>query len=1067
MKPRISIKPQHLLGVLMILSAFFWSMAESMAQNPTITGTVIDENGETLPGVNILLKGSSTGTITDIEGNYTIDAPAEGTLVFSFIGYQSQEISISGRSKIDITLSSDLENLDEVVVIGYGTRSKGELTGAVATVDKDFLDQQPTGNVSKALQGSTSGITVVNSATPGGQSEIRIRGMGTINNNGPLWVVDGVYGATPPPPNQIESIQVLKDAASTAIYGARGANGVILVTTKSGKAGQPAQVSVSMRTGFNKPNAKFDIMTNPQELGELMWMELENDGLPTSNVHYGSGDNPVLNDYLFPNGGSFGDPSTNIDLYDKFNYPITESNKAGTDWMDVVYQDGSIQDFNLSVTGGGKKTNYAFQGNYLKENGIFKNTSYERISLRSNVDAEINDWLKIGERLGVMFSQNKGYNGNNAHESLLNELYTINPILPVYDIAGNYAGGVVGGNVYDGPNPLGLLERSGDSKNTTYNLTGNIYAELSPIKDLKFKTLFGYNINLSQNFNPRFPDPENTNGTDGTTLNEGSAVNMAWNWSNTLSYTKTINQDHNIDLLAGTEAVKSNYRNIYASRQDYFSTDLNFMVLDAGASNQLNGGNASAWSLFSYFGRAHYDFKKKYIADVTIRRDGSSRFGVNNRFGVFPAVSLGWVLSEENFMSGVDGWLDFLKLRTSWGQSGNDQIGNYNSYSIYNSNPGNSYYAIGGGDNTIVVGYQSATRGNPNAKWETTTSTNIALDATFFGNLDVTMDFWQKNTKDMLFPIAIPLVAGSATPPSVNIGSMSNKGVDITLDYRGEFCASGVTYSLSGNFTHYKNEVTKLSNNANEFIQGFPVRQSVYTRTEPGRSFPEFYGYVVDGIFQTQEEADNHPTNGTYNAPGNLKIKDVNGDGVISPEDRTYIGNPHPDFTTGLRLGLGYKGFDFAATLYASVGNDIANYTSRFIRYGLFQGPNSPDRLYKSWGSPYLEDNADATLPKASNSTSFEQNPSSVYIEDGSYLRLQNLQIGYNFPDHILDRLKINNLRLYFMGSNLFTITGYSGLNPEIPAKRDNGIAREIDRGVDTGAWPVSRQLMFGLNLSL
>ncbi|GAB3648591.1 TonB-dependent receptor [Echinicola sediminis] len=1036
-------------------------------QNTSISGAVSDENGETLPGVNILLQGTSTGTITDIDGNYTIEAPSEGTLIFSFIGYKSQSVPISGRSKIDITLSSNLENLEEVVVIGYGTRTKGELTGAVATVDKSFLDQQPAGNVSKALQGSASGITVVNAATPGGQAEIRIRGMGTINNNGPLWVVDGVYGANPPPPNQIESIQILKDAASTAIYGARGANGVILVTTKTGKADQAAQVSVSLRSGFNQPNAKFDLMTDPQQLGELMWLELQNDGLPTTNVHYGNGQQPELNDYLYPNGASIGDPSTNLELYDQNNYPITLANQTGTDWMDAVYNNGSIQDFNLSVTGGGKKTSYAFQANYLKENGIFKYTSFERVSLRSNVDSEVNNWLKLGQRLGVMYHQNKGYNGNNSHESLLNELYTVNPILPIYDVAGNYAGGVVGGNIYDGPNPLGLLDRSKDSKNSTYNITGNIYAELAPIKNLKLKTLAGYNVNLSQNFNPRFPDPENTNGSNGTTLNEGSAVNFQWNWTNTLNYQRTIAKNHNMDLLLGTEAVKSTYRNIYASRQEYFSTDLNFLVLDAGASNQLNGGNASAWSLFSYFARGHYDYKKKYIADVTVRRDGSSRFGLNNRFGVFPAVSLGWVLSEENFMSGMDGWLDFLKLRTSWGQSGNDQIGNYNSYSIYNSNPGNSYYAIGGGDNTIVVGYQSATRGNPNARWETTTSTNIAMDATFFNSLDLTIDFWRKDTKDMLFPVAIPLVAGSATAPSVNIGSMSNKGVDITLDYRGEIGASGLSYNLGANFTHYKNEVKQLSNNSSEFIQGFPVRQSIYTRTEAGRSFPEYFGYVVDGIFQTQEEADAHPVNGTYNAPGNLKIRDVDGDGVITPDDRTYIGNPHPDFTAGLRAGLAYKGFDLAATFYATVGNDLANYTNRFIRYGLFQGPNSPDRLFKSWGSPYLENNADAILPKASSSTSFEQNPSTLYIEDGSYLRLQNFQVGYNLPEHLLEKLKISNLRLYFMGSNLFTLTSYSGLNPEIPAKRDNGIAREIDRGVDTGAWPVSRQIMFGINLSL
>ncbi len=1067
--PLLLMRGRHAIFIVLFqfIGCTLLLASENLLADIVVSGTVTDENEQTLPGVNVIVKGTSTGTVSDADGNFSINAPEDGTLVFSFIGYQNLEVPVANRNRIDVSLVPDIETLEEIVVIGYGTRSKGELTGAVATVDHDYLDQQPVANVTKALQGSASGITVVSAATPGGDAEVRIRGMGTINNNGPLWVVDGVFGAQAPPPNQIESIQILKDASSTAIYGARGANGVILVTTKTGKTNRPAQVEVSVRSGFSAPTAKYDLMTDPQLVGEMWWLEYQNDGLPTVHPHFGSGSTPVLNEYLFPNGGSSGDPGVDPALYDQQTYPITRSNPVGTDWFDEIYQNGLIQDYNLSVTGGSEKTTYSFQGNYLDENGILKNTSFQRVGLRSNVDSKLTNWLTVGQRLGVTIGQTNGWNGNNSHENLYNKLYLISPILPVYDIAGNWAGGIVGGNLYDGPNPVGFLERTGESKTRTYNITGNFYSEISLLEGLSFKTLFGYDVRLSNGFYPSFPEYENVNGARRTTLSENSTSNILWNWTNTASYTKTFGGIHNIDVLLGVEATKNTYRFISASRQEYFSTDPNFLVLNAGASNQLNNGTGFAWSLFSYFGRVHYGLKDRYLLDITLRRDGSSRFGVNNRYGVFPAASLGWVLSEESFMAGTNGWLDYLKIRASWGQSGNDQIGNYNSFSTFGSDPGNSFYAINGSDNTITQGYQSTAIGNPNAKWETTTTTNIAFDATFFGSLDLSVDIWQKNTDDMLFPVAIPQVAGGASAPSVNIGSMENRGIDITLDYRGTAFDDALKYNIAANFTHYKNEVTKLSNNENEFIQGFPTRQQIYTRTEAGHSFPEYFGYVVDGIFQTQEEADAHPENGTYNQPGNLKIRDVDGDGVITPDDRTYIGTPHPDFTSGLRMGLEFKGFDLAATFYASVGNDIANYTSRFIRYGLFQGPNSPDRLFKSWGSPYLDNNADAILPKASTSTSFEQNASTEYIEDGSYLRLQNLQLGYNFPQAVLETLNIRHLRLYVMGANLLTITGYSGLDPEITSKRDNGIAREIDRGVDVGTWPVSKQIMFGLNITL
>ncbi|SHJ09159.1 SusC/RagA family TonB-linked outer membrane protein [Pseudozobellia thermophila] len=1061
-------------NVKQTLLKVFWGMffgmllctVQAYAQEQTVVGTVADEQGP-IPGANILVKGTSRGVTTDFDGNFSIQASPDDVLVVSYIGYATQNITVGNRTSIDIRLQADQQQLEEVVVIGYGTRRKGSLTSAVATVDNNYLEQQPVSNVSKALQGSASGVTTISASTPGGDAEVRIRGMGTINNNGPLWVVDGVQGAPSPPPGQIESIQVLKDASSTAIYGARGANGVILVTTKSGRKNQAVQIDMSVKTGMSFSTAKYDIMTDPQLLGELMWLELGNDGLPQAHTHYGNGAVPVLNEYLFPNGGVSGSANVNMALYDQQSYPITKANAQGTDWLDEIYQHGLLQDYNLSVTGGSEKTSYSFQGGFLEENGILKNTSFNRISFRSNVDSRPLEWLNIGQRLGVTYGETKGWGGNNSHNNLFNQIYLASPLIPVRDEAGNWAGGVVGGSIYDGPNPVGYLDRLKNNYNKKYNITGNIYAAVEPIGNLTIKTLLGYDVQLLNGFSPTFAAWEQTNGARGTTLYENSSNASRWNWTNTVNYKKTFAEDHNLDVLVGIEASKQTYRYMSASRQDYFSDDLNFLVLDAGASNQLNNGSGYASSLFSFFSRLNYDYAQKYMVDLTVRRDGSSRFGESNRYGVFPAASVGWVVSKENFLSGAEDWLSYFKLRASWGQSGNDQIGNYNSYTTFGSNPGASFYAISGSDNNITLGYESLNLGNPDAKWETTTSTNIAFDATFFRKFDLSVDFWKKDTEDMLFPVAIPQVAGDVVEPSVNIGSMSNKGVDISLSYRTSAWDDWFKLNVSGTFTAYKNEVTKLSNNENEFLQGFPTRQQIYTRTEAGHSFPEYYGYVVDGIFQTQAEADAHAVNGDYNQPGNLIIRDVDGDGEITPDDRTYIGNPHPDFTTGLRLGMEFGNVDFSATLYASVGNDLANYTNRFIRYGLFTGPNSEDRLYRSWGSPYLADNNDAILPKASTSTSFEQNASTEYIEDGSFLRVQNLQLGYTFPEKLVEDLHIKHLKLYVQGANLFTFTKYSGLDPEITAKRENGVAQEIDRGVDVGTWPIAKQIMLGLNISL
>ena len=774
-----------------------------------------------------------------------------------------------------------------------------------------------------------------------------------------------------------------------------------------------------------------------------------------------------LNDFLFPNGASDGDPAADLSLYDQRNYPITRMNRAGTDWLEEVYQPGLIQDYNVSVIGGAKSTRYGFHANYYSEDAQFKHSGYDRYAIRSNIDADLTDWLTVGQRLGGTVEIFRGYRGNNSR-GLLKNMMEASPLVPLLDEGGNWAGDVVGGT-QNFRNQVGLLERQKDNFNREMTLSGNFYGTIRPfIEGLSVTTLFGYNVRSNKSTNAQLPEFESRNGARETVLNNSNGSNVSWNWSNTVNYKKTFSGGHTLDVLAGYEARRNTFDFNNASRGGFFSTDINYLVLNAGEGDQLNSGSRGESSTVSVFGRLYYDFNGKYLVDATIRRDGSSIFVEDNRFGTFPAISVGWKISGEDFMAGTSDWLSFLKLRAGWGQSGNDRTANVNNqFTLFSQDLGSSFYAIDGSDNNIAQGFQSSNYGNPDAKWETTTTTNVALDATLFGKFDLTVDVWQKNTSDMLFQVQIPAVVGRAGVPSVNIGDMENKGFDVTLDYTSAAFGNKLKIDVALTFSRYKNTVTKLSDNEDEVLLGSSLRGATYTQTEVGRSFPEFYGYIIDGIFQTDNEADAHPANGTYNRAGNLIARDVDGDGVITPDDRTYIGNPHPDFTSGLRVGLGFKGFDLAATLYASVGHDIANYLARFRHYGLFDGPKSSRRLYESWGSPFLDDNANATLPRAFTSTAFEQNVISEVIEDGTYLRLQNLQLGYNLPASVLQSIGVKSARIYVMGTNLFTITNYSGLDPELPNNwGPDGVSPAINRGIDIGAWPMSKQFLAGLNVT-
>jgi len=1037
----------------------------AFAQQKTITGKVTDDSGSSIPGVSIIVKGTTTGTVTDIDGQYSLNVPANAEILsFGFVGMISQDVPIGQRTVVNAVMKTEITGVDEVVVVGYGTQQKKSLSGAVSTVSaKQMLVSSAPSAVGR-LQGKVSGVTITNSNTPGGEATIRVRGLGTINDNEPLYVIDGVPSGAGNNlnPNDIESVSVLKDASSAAIYGTRGANGVILITTKRGRIGDKPTLSLNVRTGMSNAVNQYSLL-NTREYGEMLWLEAKNMGVAPNNPLYGTGVTPKIPDYILPAGAMEGAPGADPSLYKYPSYLIQKANKQGTNWYDEIYRTGIIQDYDLSVSGGSEKSSYAFSGGYLNQEGYLIHTGFERYSFRSNTDAIINDWLKVGQSLAISYTQSQGNQNNNGEGVPISQAYRNQPIIPVYDIMGNFAGSKAP-SLGNSSNPVADLTRGQNDYGKNFRALGNFFAEITLMKGLTFKSLLGYNYNQANGKWVGIPNPEHSEAQMVASVHQWSNYSMQWNWANTVNFSKTFAGIHKISAVVGTEAIQNKYEWEEAGKSQYFSTDFDYMQLSTGETNPTNAGSGSEWGLFSIFGRVNYDLKSKYLLEATIRRDGSSRFGLANRYGIFPAASGAWILTGEDFMAGTSNWLSFMKLRAGWGLSGNDRIGEYQTYSTFGINNSLSAYDINGANTSKIQGFQPNTYGNPDVTWEKTATVNLGMDVQLFNNsITLGLDVWQRNTSDMLYRIARPYVSGTATHPFVNVGSMTNKGIDFELGYRNKALGGKFTYNVTATVSAYKNEITKLSGNAGEAIVTGSLRQVNYSRAEVGTAFPEFYGYIVDGIFQTKAEADAHPKAfgevGTYNKPGHFKYRDVNDDKVINSKDMTYIGSPHPDFTGGLNIDLAYGNFDMNMVFYGSYGNEMINYVRRWIDYSQFLGNRSHDRLYNSWGSPYLTNNANAKLPMADTDEGSQQ-ASSHFVEDASYLRMKSFQIGYNLPKTILSRLSVQNLRIYGQVTNIFTLTKYSGLDPEFNSSGEF-------MGLDQGAWPTPRQVMFGIRLTL
>ncbi|WP_373073785.1 SusC/RagA family TonB-linked outer membrane protein [Zeaxanthinibacter enoshimensis] len=1057
-----------------LLLASLFSVAGSVSAQ-TISGTVSDPSGP-LPGANVIEKGTTNGTQTDFDGNYQLDLnDPNATIVFSYIGFTTKEEAVNGRSVINVTLQEDASQLDEVVVTGYGTQSKRDVTGSVAIVDSEDLLAVPATTFAQQLQGRAAGIGIVNDATPGGEATVRIRGFGTIGNNNPLYIIDGVPSESQSNlnPNDIESLQVLKDASAASIYGSRAANGVIIITTKKGKMGKPT-ISYNTFYGIQSPSEDIDVL-NAEELGTYLYLADLYAGKTPSHGQYSFGPNGevTIPDYVFPSGAMEGDPGTDPSLYalEPGNiYAITRA--ADTYWWDEVTRSAPIVSHQVSASGANESARYAFNLGYFSQDAITKFVSYDRVSLRANTEFRaLDNRLTVGENFTVSFDNRKGGFGNNEEQNAVSGSYKHHPLLPVYDIAGNFAGSR-GANLGNNFNPFAVLSRAQDNRRYRLRTFGNVYTSYDILPELQVKTSFGIDANIQRERQLGRPQPEYVEGNFINSSTAREAYEYQWVWNSVLSYSKTFKELHKFDAYVGVEAIQQFGEVFGASRQRFaFETTDILSYLDLGdATTASNYGSVfKDYTLFSEFGKLNYSYDNRYLAQFILRNDASSRFLAASQNAIFPAFSLGWRISDENFFQETFPFIDNAMLRYGWGMTGNQAIGDYNAYTTYRSNIFNAGYPIDGSAGSPTIGFDVQSFGNPNAQWETTTSNNIGLDLAMFDNkVNFALDLWNRVTTDMLFRVPITFSAGDAAAPSFNVGQMTNKGIDLNLtfaDKKGDF-----GYSINGNLSAYKNTVDRLDESADTRFFGYSSRVPALTVSQAGSPISSFYGFKTVGIFQSQAEADAWPTYGAYNAPGKFKVADINGDGVIDDGDRTIIGSPHPDFTYGISVDLTYKNLSLNIFGNGSEGNDIYNYVRYFADFNTFQGNRSSRALYEAWQpsnpsapqSEWVAANPNATAPIMDANDQVSSRPSSYFIEDGSYFRIKNVQLTYNFTEDILSKLGLATAQLYVQGQNLHTFTKYSGLNPEIQA----GTESDPTLGFDGGYMPVARTITLGFNVS-
>ena len=1039
----------------------------------TVSGIITDEKGVPLVGATISVKGKiNLVTTTNNAGRFKLDIGANSALlIVSYTGFITQQVSVKADQSVSISLVSTDTNLDDVIVTGYSRQSKRNVTGAVSTVSSDVVLQTPVADVGSVLQGRVAGVSVDEQGGPGATSVVRIRGFGSNGNNDVLYVIDGVQvrgGSNLVNPNDIETITVLKDPSNTALYGAQGGNGVIVITTKMGKKAAAPKLEYNTYGSFETPT-KYPKSLNPQQYANAYWGYLKNSNLALSNLFYGSGATPVLPDYIIERKGlpvltaAEGSAAVNPALYNLSNYRILKTNKDGTDWFGALLDQSFSHNHQLTLSGATDKSSYSLGMGYLNNEGTLLGTYFTRYSIRVNTEFRPVKWLKIGENMQFSYTQGAGVsNGNHNPQGLIADLYRRSPLIPIYDITGNYSGPKDFADtkaLHPGGNNPVLVQNTGRDNSKGYNagVIGSAYVDIEPMKNLIFESKVGMQFypNSYRFFIDTFP--QNVYSAPYNQFTEGGGYSTDLRWTNKVSYDIKFKNIHSISAFVAYEASKATSRSNQGTVTNLLYTTQGYLNLSNGDFNPVApmvGSNGSENST-SVFGNINYILMDKYLFSFVARRDGSSKFGPLSRYGNFYSYSGGWRISKEKFMQRFT-WLSDLKLRAAYGENGNNAIpadlyeDRYTTSGYVNY----SSYDLNGTNNSAFTGAGLYQLGNPKIHWETNKTTNIGFDAMFQNKFSVAFSWFNRVTKDLLAVPPVTGLRGDALAPYENIMQFSNKGIELELGYRNSF--GKLNYDMNFNIATYRNNVDYISSDPTAHINGnsYAPTQFALTRSAVGIPVSSFFGFIQDGIFQS---ADEYTKNGVIHngltaatAPGHFKFRDINGDKKINDDDRTFIGNPHPKFSYGYNLNLNYKNFDVGIFLQGVSGNKIFNYWRVNSVFPGAMGEGSDD----TW-SPT---NTSAKLPIWNSTTSDDIKPSSFFVEDGSYLRLKSLQIGYTL--HATKAF--SKMRFYVQGFNLATFTKYTGIDPEI------SIGNATNYGVDFGGnYPISRRIVFGINFGL
>ena len=1015
----------YLIAWLLVLQ-----LAGLSAQSFVVEGRVFSaEDNSPVIGATVLVEGTGTGSVTDIDGSYRIEVPSAGlSLSFSYLGFQTVTRRVEGAGKLDVVLPLSATLLEEVVVVGYGSQKRSNISGAVATVTADEIASSPVTRIEQALQGRTAGVQVASvSGSPGSPLTVRVRGTGTINNSDPLYIVDGVPvdGIDYLSPGDIVSMNVLKDAAAAAIYGARGGNGVVLITTKSGQQGDSGRITYEASTGFQQA------WRLPRLLSAREYAIISNES------HVNAGQLPRA----------------------ELSQPALLG--EGTNWLEAIFGNAPMTSHQLSLSNATERSSLMVTGSYLNQDGIVggEKSGFERYTARLNAQQQIKSWLKTGSSLTLTYLQRNFLPENNEFTTPIVRALNMDPVTPVRKADGTYAYSIYSDT--DISNPVNAIEQTYD-RWTSQRLVGNVFGEFSPAKGLSFRSAFSVDATFAvrDGFRPRFDlslDPALGDAPAGerNLVNAVSRENNTWRnwqWENILTYSPELAGPNDLSVTAGSTALYNRFDYSGGANTNLPSNDPD----DAYISNTIDPitsqsayAGAGESALASWFGRVNYARADKYLLTATLRADGSSRFGANNRWGYFPSVSAGWNIGYEDFWPFE--WISAMKIRASWGQNGNDRIGNYSFTTVVNTGQNYTF----GSTEVITNGSTPLSPANPDIRWETNTQANLGFDAELLdGKLFIVADLYNKRTTDMLYAAPIPLIVGSASPVR-NIGSMDNRGFELSASYRQ--LNKPLTYSISGNLAFVQTEVLSLGEGGKPIFTGRVQSANAFVaRTEVGFPIASFYGYVTDGIFQSAEEVAAHAFQSEQTQAGDIRFLDLNGDNVINELDQTWLGNPVPDLTYGLTIDLGWKGFDLNIFLQGVHGNEVYNATTRYD----FTYVNRPAAVLNRWTGPGTSNSE----PRVSlNDPNQNARVSSRFVEDGSYLRIRNLQLGYSLPKSVCKRLRLHNLRIYAGASNLMTFTRYSGLDPEI----GTFFASPLEIGIDKGFYPQARTWIAGINVSL